>query len=196
MTLNDRDRQWLLAVARTAIEAHVRGVATAPMSHPDAESGLTHLDAPYGGVFVSLHRGDSLRGCIGTLDGRDDLEDAVAHAAVAACTSDPRFSPVSLAELPDLAIEISVLSQVEPVADLETIEVGRHGLIAERGARRGLLLPQVARQWGWTRHQFLAQTCHKAGLPEDAWKNGARISRFTADVFSEPAGQDSAGPRA
>ena len=185
MTLSEQDHEWLLAVARTAIESHVRGIAVAPAAHPDGSSDLMRLDEPYGGVFVSIHHRGRLRGCIGSLDGHTDLVDAVVEAAVAASTSDPRFAPIAASEIPDLDLEISVLSRVERVADVETIEVGRHGLIAEQGYRRGLLLPQVATEWGWTRHQFLAQTCHKAGLPEDAWKRGAAISRFTADVFGE-----------
>jgi len=79
-----------------------------------------------------------------------------------------------------------VLGPIEPVEDVETITVGRHGLIVEQGRRRGLLLPQVAVEWGWTIHQFVAQTCHKAGLREDAWRHGAQLFRFEADVFGEP----------
>jgi uncharacterized protein len=99
--------------------------------------------------------------------------------------SDPRFPPVSQAELPRLDVEISVLTPEHEVGSIADIEVGRHGLIVEQGYRRGLLLPQVATERGWNAEVFLAHTCLKAGLPEDAWRRGARILVFEAQVFSE-----------
>jgi uncharacterized protein (TIGR00296 family) len=94
---------------------------------------------------------------------------------------------VAVDELHELSVEISVLGPVEPIDPRrdEAIIIGRHGLIAEHGTRRGLLLPQVATEWGWTLEQFLRQTCVKAGLPHDAWEHGARISRFVAEVFGD-----------
>ena len=95
-----------------------------------------------------------------------------------------RAQPAGDAELQELQIEVSVLGPLEAIApDPANVVVGRHGLVAEQGGRRGLLLPQVATEWGWTAEQFLRQTCVKAGLPGDAWKTGARISRFEAEVF-------------
>lgn len=179
-----RHRQRLLSIARAAVVARVRGLPDRPPDPPPDPSDPP--PAPHSGVFVSLHRHGELRGCIGTLDASLLLDDAVADAAVAACSADPRFPPLTEAELGDVVIEISVLGPSEPVRDFEEIDVGRHGLIVEQGPRRGLLLPQVASQWGWTRHQFVAQACRKAGLREDAWRHGALVCCFEADVFGEP----------
>jgi AmmeMemoRadiSam system protein A len=107
------------------------------------------------------------------------------RCAADAASRDPRFDPVATEELPNLEIEVSVLGPLEAI-DPHTpgaVVVGRHGLVVEQGPRRGLLLPQVATEWGWTTEQFLRQTCVKAGLAPDAWQRGARVSRFSADVF-------------
>jgi AmmeMemoRadiSam system protein A len=104
---------------------------------------------------------------------------------VAAATGDPRFDAITSAELARCVIEISVLGPISAVPDARDIVVGRDGLIAEQGWRRGLLLPQVAVEYGWDREAFLARTCAKAGLPPDAWKRGAIISRFEAEVFDD-----------
>lgn len=169
-------------MARAAITAHVRGPMELTADVATPPGGTAHT---YSGVFISLHLHGRLRGCVGTLDGSGPLGDAVADAAVAACSADPRFLPLSTTELDEVELEISVLGPIERVTDVESIAVGRHGLIVEQGHCRGLLLPQVATEWRWTRHQFLAETCHKAGLREDAWKSGATVFRFEADVFSE-----------
>ena len=102
-----------------------------------------------------------------------------------AATLDPRFPPLPLDDLPKVVLEISVLGPVEPVADSAEIEVGRHGLVVEQGTHRGLLLPQVPTEWGWDRATFVSQTCVKAGLAPDAWRSGARLFTFEADVFGE-----------
>jgi AmmeMemoRadiSam system protein A len=109
----------------------------------------------------------------------------VRECAVAAALHDPRFHPVAPQEVPELSLEISVLS---PLAEItpEEIEVGRHGLLISRGAQRGLLLPQVAVEWHWNREQFLEETCLKAELPADAWRHGATLQAFTAQAFEEP----------
>ena len=109
------------------------------------------------------------------------------RCAADAATEDPRFPPVTAAELPEITIEVSVLGPLEAIdpRDAGAIQIGRHGLVAEQGHRRGLLLPQVATEWGFDRGQFLAQTCAKAGLPRDAWQRGARIYRFEAEVFGD-----------
>ena len=101
--------------------------------------------------------------------------------------ADPRFAPVSPAELEGISIDISVLGPLEPIDPRipDSIVIGRHGLVVEQGRHRGLLLPQVAPEWGWTTNQFLAQTCVKAGLSRDAWQRGASVFRFEADVFGE-----------
>jgi AmmeMemoRadiSam system protein A len=109
----------------------------------------------------------------------------VEECAIAAASRDPRFPPLTAGELPAVDIEISVLTPICPVGDVTEIEVGRDGLVAQDGYRRGLLLPQVASERGWDRETFLSHTCLKAGLRSDAWRTGARISRFQAEVFSE-----------
>jgi len=107
---------------------------------------------------------------------------AVAETAQAAAFEDTRFYPVTLPEAQALEIELSILSQPQPIS-AEAIEIGRHGLLISKDAHRGLLLPQVAADHNWDRVTFLEQTCRKAGLPLDVWKNGARIEAFTAEVF-------------
>jgi AmmeMemoRadiSam system protein A len=138
------------------------------------------------GAFVSVHHRGELRGCIGQIEARQPLAAAVAQCAVSAATRDPRFRPITIRELQeDTEIEISVLTPMQRVGSPEEIEVGRDGLLIEQGPRTGLLLPQVATEWGWDRDTFLAQTCRKAGLPLDAWQHGAVIYKFQAEVFSE-----------
>jgi AmmeMemoRadiSam system protein A len=137
------------------------------------------------GVFVSLHKRDALRGCIGHIEPDQPLSRAVSSSAIAAASTDPRFDPVTPDEMRELQIEVSILGLLERVARADEIEIGRHGLLVERGWNRGLLLPQVAVEWGWDAEAFLSQTCHKAGLPLDAWRAAATIWRFEAEVFSE-----------
>ena len=106
------------------------------------------------------------------------------ETARAAAFDDPRFVPLSLDEARDPSVSISVLSPLEPISP-EQVEVGRHGLLVSDGVRRGLLLPQVPLEHGWDRIAFLEQTCRKAGLPLDAWRMGASIEAFTAEVFGD-----------
>lgn len=174
----DADRQLLLGIARDAISAHLHGAACPPVP---AQGGA----AEPGGAFVTLRNKGALRGCIGHVERDEPIGGVVARCAVAAATADPRFSPLTAAELAAITIELSLLGPLERVADVGEIEVGRHGLVVEMGSRRGLLLPQVATEWRWDREVFLEQTCHKAGLPREAWKGGAKIWRFEAEVFAE-----------
>jgi AmmeMemoRadiSam system protein A len=178
MLTEDR-RQALLRTAREAVDAQARGDA-APL--PSAEGS-----ADASGVFVTIKRRGELRGCLGVLELRGSLEREVARCARDSASEDPRFPPVRPDELPETAIDISVLGPLEEIdpADPHAIVIGRHGLVVEQGRRRGLLLPQVAPEWGWTREEFLRHTCRKAGLPEDAWRQGAKVFRFEADVFGE-----------
>jgi AmmeMemoRadiSam system protein A len=172
------ERAALLRIARDAITAHVTGAG------PPLGEAL-RLDDRRNGVFVTIHRRGDLRGCIGHIEGDDPLPRAVAQCAVAAGSVDPRFQPVTPAELPEIEIEISVLGPLEPVAGPAEIEVGRHGLVVELKGRRGLLLPQVATEWKWDATTFLSQTCRKAGLPADCWQRGAKVWRFEAEVFAD-----------
>lgn len=176
--LTSDERMLLLGAARQAIGAHLTGQ---PRPDPDPDGRLRDRSA---GAFVTIRHAAELRGCIGDPEG-GPLLDVVMHCAVAAASADPRFPAITLAEYPRLEIELSVLGQIEPVTDPAGIEVGRHGLIVARGYRRGLLLPQVAIEWGWDCDTFLAHTCLKAGLPQDAWRRGAEVFRFEAEVFGE-----------
>jgi AmmeMemoRadiSam system protein A len=139
-----------------------------------------------GGAFVSLHNGEDLRGCIGILSSDGELYRTVQRCVLSAALEDTRFHPVTLAEIDDLKIEISVLSEFQRISDPQLIEVGRHGLLISLGGARGLLLPQVAAKHRWERETFLDQTCRKAGLPAQAWQQPhAMIQIFEAQVFSE-----------
>jgi AmmeMemoRadiSam system protein A len=171
-------RRQLLAIARAAVSARVEG---RPFIPPSTGGALDRRS----GAFVTLTQHGELRGCIGYPDPEDSLVRVVAHCAAAAAVSDPRFPPVRPDDLPRLHVEISVLGPVVPVTDPSEIVVGRDGLIVQQGLRRGLLLPQVATEWGWDRETFLSQTCLKAGLPADAWRRGAQVFRFDAEVFGE-----------
>jgi AmmeMemoRadiSam system protein A len=133
-----------------------------------------------------LHVNGQLRGCIGRVDPDTPLYLAVEQLAVAAATRDPRFEPLRAEELPETRVEISVLSTLRD-GKPEEVEIGQHGLVITRGARRGLLLPQVAVEHKLDRERFLDETCAKAGLPPGAWKqDGTQLQLFTADVFHEP----------
>jgi CDP-diacylglycerol---glycerol-3-phosphate 3-phosphatidyltransferase len=180
--LSGDERRWLLRLAREAV---VAAVSHGPLPAPPEPEGRRKACA---GVFVSLHAKGDLRGCIGQLNTKQPLYLALIEAARSAASEDPRFSPVSPAELSALEIEISVLSPMQGIAASkaeQAIEIGRHGLVVSQNGRRGLLLPQVPGQYGWTSREFLRQTCRKAGLHPDAWRAGAKLHIFTAEVFSE-----------
>jgi AmmeMemoRadiSam system protein A len=175
------DRRLLLTLARDAVVAHV-GAGVAPAAPSD--DGVC---ARRGGAFVTLHQRGDLRGCIGHVEATEPLGPVIVRCAVAACSADPRFPPVRAAELPHIDIELSLLGPLEPVIVIDEIDVGRHGLVVEMDRHRGLLLPQVATEWRWDRETFLTQTCVKAGLTRDAWKKGATLWRFEAEVFGDSA---------
>jgi len=180
--LDPSARRELLVLARTTLKSYLStGRVT---EYHTSRSELRARCA----VFVSLHRGEELRGCIGQVTPDRELYWTVQRCAISAATEDPRFAPVPEDELPHLTIEISVLTPFQRVREIERIEVGKHGLWIVSGSRRGLLLPQVATSYRWDRETFLAQTCRKAGLPEDAWRDpGTAIHTFEAQVFSEEA---------
>jgi uncharacterized protein len=178
MSIPRDDGLCLVKLARAAVVA-------AALGDQAPEPPTTGVCALRAGAFVTLRRRGDLRGCIGQPEPRDPLGAVIVHCARAAALEDPRFTPVQPQELPTLDVEISVLTKPEIVLDPSAIVVGRHGLIVTRGGRRGLLLPQVAVEWGWTREEFLAHTCRKAGLPSDAWQHGAEVSAFEAEIFSE-----------
>jgi AmmeMemoRadiSam system protein A len=174
------DRQRLLDIAREAIVRQVTGRSGGPVLEMDPD--------PFGAgaAFVTVLKHGELRGCIGHIERDEPLTRVVARCAAAACSADPRFPPVAAAELVHIAIELSLLGPLEAIGGPDEIEIGRHGLVVESERRRGLLLPQVATEWRWDAATFLAQTCRKAGLTTDAWRHGAQIFRFAAEVFGEP----------
>jgi len=176
--ITEDDRRALLSLARRALEARVR-------RQPPPSASCTGTLGEARAAFVSIHRHGELRGCLGRLEWDVPLGDLVVELARDVADSDPRFEPVSPVELGDLQLEISVLSPSREVGSVEEIEVGRHGLIVEHEGHRGLLLPQVAVEHGWTREALLEHTCRKAGLAADAWTRGARVLVFEAHVFGE-----------
>ena len=173
----EAQQRVLLDTARAAVRASVNG------HRPSMPAAADLPEAS--GVFVTLKKHGELRGCIGTLECRGPLADEVARVAVSAAQADPRFPPVCAAELDAIDVEVSVLGPLEPIDPMDpaAFEIGRHGLVVEQGTRRGLLLPQVATEWKMDRETFLAHTCAKAGLPVDAWRKGAKVYRFGAEVF-------------
>ncbi|MFZ5980040.1 MAG: AmmeMemoRadiSam system protein B, partial [Candidatus Zixiibacteriota bacterium] len=177
--LSDKDKTTLLKIARHAIESYLTTGQIPPFEVAE------NLQIP-GAAFVTLEKDHQLRGCIGHVMAVDPLYRTVATCAVQAAVSDPRFPPVKKSELEELHIEISVLTPQQQVNSLDEIEVGRDGLMISKGRYRGLLLPQVAAEYGWNRTEFLQQTCRKAGLPGDAYKSPeATIYKFQALIFGE-----------
>jgi AmmeMemoRadiSam system protein B/AmmeMemoRadiSam system protein A len=181
--LSEPDREELLRIARATVKEQLSGKKPPEI---DADKLPAAIKAD-GACFVTLENHGELRGCLGNMMADGPLYKAVMHNAVLAC-KDSRFvdNPVTLKEFDQLHIEISYLTPMQRVKDTSEIIIGRHGLLISQGFGRGVLLPQVAYERGWTRDEFLAQTCRKAGLPPDAWKSrDAEISSFEAEVFGE-----------
>lgn len=156
------------------------------------ETSIEVLDFPepvFGekcGAFVTLHVHGNLRGCIGYIVGVKNIPDTIREMSIASAFRDPRFPPLKKNEFGDIDIEISVLSPIEQVRDVSEIVVGRDGIILSRGMNSGLLLPQVATEYGWDLETFLEHTCYKAGLHGTMWKKeGTKIEKFSAQVFGE-----------
>ena len=171
------ERQLLLQLAHRAIATALEG------GQLDLTPPTDHL-AEMRGAFTTLHLEGRLRGCIGYVNPDHSLYRTVAETAQAAAFDDPRFMPVSAEEAPLLSVEISVLSRLRSIR-ADEVAVGVHGLLIAKGGHRGLLLPQVPVEWGWDREKFLAQTCLKAGLSPDAWRQGADLQAFTAEIFGD-----------
>lgn len=176
--LTGEEREELLRIARRAATGWL-SEGRVPEESPASEK----LKAP-GAAFVTLTDGGRLRGCIGYTEAIAPLYRTVQECAVASATEDPRFVPLTPGEIGAVRIEISVLTPLLPIRP-EDVDVGVHGLMVKRGLRRGLLLPQVPAEHGWDRETFLAQVCRKAGLPGDAWRTGAELFSFMAEVFAE-----------
>jgi len=177
--LSDTQKAQLLQLARETVEAKVKG---APL--PSTQIDDPKLNEPRG-AFVTLKKKGQLRGCIGRFEPDDPLHEIIVKMAVAAATQDFRFPPVRVDELPDITLEISALTPLKEIDDIEQIKVGRDGIYIIKGINRGVLLPQVPVELGWDRTEFLENTCRKAGLPREAYKSGATIYTFSAEVFHQ-----------
>lgn len=170
----------LLRIARSALNAYFG------FGNEESAVAVLAVSGAVGGLFVTLEHDEELRGCIGFLRSDDPLDVLARRAAVAAAVADPRFDRVTEDELDGLRITITVLAPAERIENPIEVEVGRHGLIVERGGLRGLLLPTVAAERRWDRERFLAETCRKAGLAADSWKRpDTVVFRFEAESFRE-----------
>ena len=176
--LTEEEKRTLHQIAKTVIENKAKGKAV-----PDFKIESTTLKENRG-AFVTIQKRGQLRGCIGYIEGHGPLYKTIEEMAEAAAFRDPRFSPVKEKELPELDIEISVLTPLKKITNVNEIEVGKHGIYIKKGWFSGLLLPQVATEYGWDRQTFLEHTCQKAGLPSNAWKEkDTEIYIFSADIF-------------
>lgn len=182
-TLSPEDARRLLELARRALDYAVRRGMPMPLAEMEAETPLPSRFGDHRGAFVTLHRHGELRGCIGELLPQRPLGLVVAERAHDAALRDRRFAPVSTAELPDIDVEVSVLSEPQAVASCNDIELGRHGVIMQKQGRSAVFLPQVAPEQGWDLPTTLTHLSMKAGLPHDAWRHGADFFVFTAQVI-------------
>jgi AmmeMemoRadiSam system protein A len=177
--LTTPQRDALLELARVTATRAARGEHAGPGPAPEG------LGAP-GAAFVTVRVGGALRGCIGTFEAREPLWETVAEMATAAATRDPRFTRLGTRDLPTLTVDVSVLAPARRINGPSEIVIGRHGLEVRRGLNRGLLLPQVATDHGLDRESFLAETCRKAGLHAEAWRDAdTETWAFEADVFGD-----------
>jgi len=178
-SIGPTDRKYLLRLARETIS---RFLTMKMVPLPRLSSPILREQR---GVFVTLKKREDLRGCIGHMVGDRPLAEQVGAMALQSAFEDPRFSPVTLKELADIEIEISVLTPMKPVSGPNDIVVGRDGVLLRKGGRSAVFLPQVAPEQGWGRDEMLSHLSRKAGLPADAWKEGASFQTFQAIVFSE-----------
>jgi AmmeMemoRadiSam system protein A len=177
--LTNKEQKELLKIARAAIIAHVSGGMP-----PTVESTLPGLSVK-SGCFVTIKKQGELRGCIGNFVSDNQLFLLIQEMAISAATRDPRFYPMKTPDLADFKLNISVLSPLKKIDTVEEIVVGKHGIYIIKNSNRGVLLPQVAKEYGWDRETFLKHTCLKAGLPENAWQKDCEIYIFSAQVFGE-----------
>ncbi|MBA7670732.1 hypothetical protein ES703_78879 [subsurface metagenome] len=178
--LNRKERESMLKLTRDTIYSKLHS------NDLPSYSPISAVLSEPRGVFVTIHKHCALRGCIGCVEAIKPLYQTLQDMAVAAAFQDPRFPGLSVNEFNDIDIEISVMSPLDKISNVNKIEVGKHGIIIKRGFNSGLLLPQVAAEQGWDRDTFLEHTCYKAGLPGDSWKKpDTKITIFSAEVFSE-----------
>jgi AmmeMemoRadiSam system protein A len=177
--LSEAERRAALRLARTAV---VEAVTDQKLPEHIPHEGIF---AQRRGVFVTLHVRNRLQGCIGVVEAQEPLGGAIVRCAASAAREDPRFAPMKTEQLGELSVEISILSDLAPIVP-DSIEIGQHGLLVVHQGRRGLLLPQVAMEHKFSREQFLEETCRKAGLPREAWRDPeARVFGFTCEVFQD-----------
>ncbi|PKN69750.1 MAG: AMMECR1 domain-containing protein [Deltaproteobacteria bacterium HGW-Deltaproteobacteria-12] len=180
MELTPKEKATLLDIVKKTIAGKVNN-KNVPKITVDSETLKEKR-----GAFVTLKKRGHLRGCIGYIKAVKPLWETVQEMAVAAAFHDPRFPALQAEELKDLSLEISVLSPLQRINNINDIEVGKHGLYIVRGYNSGLLLPQVAVEYGWDRETFLRETCYKAGLPAEDWMNSeTEIYIFSADYFGD-----------
>ena len=180
MQLSEKQKESLLDIARKTIEDITTG-KTLPDFY--IEDSLLNEKC---GAFVTIHNKGKLRGCIGNIIGHTSLWETVRKMAVEASQNDPRFPPVTAVELEEIDVEISVISPFEKIEDIKKIRVGKHGIFIKQGYYQGLLLPQVATEYGWGRKEFIEHTCLKAGLSRDCYRDSkSEIFIFSAIVFGE-----------
>ncbi len=184
MKLSKSSKLWLLGFVRENITRSLVDVE----QRFSLDSAPDELDIR-AGAFVSLHKNGRLRGCIGTFDSSVSVLTVCENMSIQAAFGDPRFPKMTAEELEGLEIEISVLSSLSPIKPADVV-IGVHGLKVSKDGRSGVLLPQVALEWGWNRQEFLDATCQKAGLPRNSWESGGRLEAFSAEVFSESGLRD------
>ncbi|HYT20510.1 MAG TPA: AmmeMemoRadiSam system protein A [Candidatus Polarisedimenticolia bacterium] len=178
-SLSEADQRAALQLARTAV---VEAVSHRKLPDVFPREGVF---AERRGVFVTLHVRDRLQGCIGVIEAKEPLGEAIIRCAASAALEDPRFAPMKPDQLAELSVEISLLSVMEPI-EPEAVKIGHHGLFVQLRAQRGLLLPQVAIEHRLTREEFLGETCRKAGLPREAWRDPeVQLFGFNCEVFSD-----------
>jgi AmmeMemoRadiSam system protein A len=177
--LTKKEQRDLLKIARETIASYVSSG-----SIPAVETASRGLNLE-SGCFVTIKHQGQLRGCIGNFVSDQPLYRLVQEMAVSAATRDPRFYPMKQQDLDAFDLEISVLSPLELISSVDEIKVGIHGIYLVKNSSRGVLLPQVATEYGWDRDTFLRHTCLKAGLPENAWQKDCQIYVFSALVFGE-----------
>ena len=185
--LSEEEGKFLLKLARKSIENYIIRRKAMDVPEDTPETLKEHM-----GAFVTLNKRGMLRGCIGYSEPIKPLVNAVIEAAISAAVNDPRFPPVTADEVDDLEIEVSILTKPElievekPEEYMDKIKIGEDGLIIERGPYKGLLLPQVAVEWGWNVEEFLYNTCTKAGLTADCWLfSDVKIYKFGSQIFDE-----------
>jgi len=180
MGLTEEEKRILIDIAKTTIECRLTG-----KSIPEFRTDTEVLKEKRG-AFVTLKKNGHLRGCIGYIEAKKPLYKTVEQMAIAAAFNDPRFPPLKRDEFKHVTIEISVLSQLKEIKDINEIEIGIHGIYIVKGFHSGLLLPQVASEYKWDKMTFLEETCYKAGLHQGAWRDkDTTIYIFSADVFTQ-----------